>query len=198
MKKCYGVSMIELLVTLAVISIGLGAAVSFQDVVIRNSLVSQSNDLLSSLQLARSEAFKRMLPIALCASSDGATCVANSVPGALGNRIWETGWIACGDANDNGVCDPGEAIVKSNGALSAKYSLRSNANIGGSLTYLLNGRSKSGGGLFVLCKNANSTDLTQSKAIYVANSGRIALGQDSNGNGVPEDEAGVDITTCKP
>ena len=55
-----GFTLIELLVTVAVIAIVLTIGVpSFQQVIMTNRMATQANDLLGSMNLARSEAVKR-------------------------------------------------------------------------------------------------------------------------------------------
>lgn len=74
------------MVTLLVLAILLGIAVpSFRDAALSSRLTGYANDLVASVQVARSEAIKRNLTVTLCASEDGSTC-ADDVG-------WEVGWI---------------------------------------------------------------------------------------------------------
>jgi type IV fimbrial biogenesis protein FimT len=91
-----GFSIIELLVTIAVMAVLLGVGVpSFRSMIEGNRLSSASNDLLSGLQFARSEAIKRGIPVVLCSSSDQSSCAATPV--------WTGGWVA---RNQAVVTDP--------------------------------------------------------------------------------------------
>lgn len=64
--------MIELMVTLAVAAILLGIAVpSFRDMLERNRVAAQSNDLLGGLQAARSEAIRRNATHRFCTAATG-------------------------------------------------------------------------------------------------------------------------------
>lgn len=82
-----GFSLVELMVTIAVAAILLAiAAPSFTQVIADNRAASAANDLLASLQFARSEAVKRARPVSLCPSNDGQTCVS-------GGTSWQEGWI---------------------------------------------------------------------------------------------------------
>lgn len=81
-----GFTLIELMLTIAILAIILGTSVpSFQSMIKNNRIAAVSNDLVIGLQLARSEAIKRGIPVALCASSDQASCTTTSV--------WSNGWV---------------------------------------------------------------------------------------------------------
>jgi type IV fimbrial biogenesis protein FimT len=82
-KAQHGFTLIELMVTIAVMAILLAIAVpSFTDVTLGSKLSSYANNLAASAYLARGEAIKRNAAVTLCA---GTSC-----PGAGG---WEQGWI---------------------------------------------------------------------------------------------------------
>lgn len=81
-----GFTLIELMVTIAVMAVLLGIAIpSFTDVTLGSKLRSQANDLVAGATLARSEAIKRNQTVTFCASANGATCVASGG--------WQQGWI---------------------------------------------------------------------------------------------------------
>ena len=70
--KSSGFTLIELMVTIAVLAIVLTIAVpSFQGVIRSNQLTTEANTLASALQLARSEAVKRGVDVSL--SANGST-----------------------------------------------------------------------------------------------------------------------------
>ncbi|RJG14298.1 prepilin-type N-terminal cleavage/methylation domain-containing protein [Pseudomonas cavernicola] len=79
-----GFTLIELMVTIAVMAVLLGIAIpSFTDVTLGSKLRSQANDLVAGATLARSEAIKRNQAVTLCASSNGTSCTGG----------WAAGWI---------------------------------------------------------------------------------------------------------
>lgn len=81
-----GFTLIELMVAIVVLAVLLGIGVpSFRDAAVGSRVSSYANDLVASVQLARSEAIKRNAPVTLCASSDGATCEDEGG--------WEVGWV---------------------------------------------------------------------------------------------------------
>lgn len=71
----YGFTMVELLITMAVLAVVLALAVpSFQGIMNRNRLTASANELVSALQTARMEAVRRNKRVALCPSTDGGSC----------------------------------------------------------------------------------------------------------------------------
>lgn len=98
------------MVTLAVVAIALGLAVPvFTTVTANNRMSTATNDLVSSLHAARSEALKRRARVVVCATpSDAGRCVAG---GSFGH-----GWMTFVDANADGQLDAGEAVLHRHGA----------------------------------------------------------------------------------
>jgi type IV fimbrial biogenesis protein FimT len=83
-----GFTMMELLIAIAILAIVTTAALpSFTQVIQNNRLSSQTNELVTAMQYARSEALKRSLGVTVCSSSDGAECGGD----------WNEGWIVIAD-----------------------------------------------------------------------------------------------------
>lgn len=88
-----GFTLIEMMVALTIVALLFAIGVPmFRNASLGARLSAGANNLLASVQLARSEAIKRNVPVRLCASSDGATCA------AAGG--WEQGWIVIDAANE--------------------------------------------------------------------------------------------------
>jgi type IV fimbrial biogenesis protein FimT len=122
MERKNGFTLIEMLITIVVVTILLAIGVpSFQEFIKNNRISGQSNNLVISIQLARNEAIKRGTGAVVCASTDQATC--------SGNDDWSTGWIVYSDvgqdgnlnldANGDGVedCLKDDCIVRTSNAL---------------------------------------------------------------------------------
>lgn len=85
-----GVSLIELLVTVAIVAILLAVAFpSFDGSMRRNRLATTTNELLGSVALARSEAIRNTRGAGICASADGLTCGSD----------WNQGWLVWVDGD---------------------------------------------------------------------------------------------------
>ncbi|TFW09375.1 prepilin-type N-terminal cleavage/methylation domain-containing protein [Oxalobacteraceae bacterium OM1] len=81
----HGFTLVELVVTMAIMAILLAVAVpSFKDATLSTSLGGYANSLVASSFLARSEAIKRNATVKMCVSTDGQQCATGG---------WEQGWI---------------------------------------------------------------------------------------------------------
>lgn len=90
-----GFTLVELMVTIAVLAILLMIGVpNFSAVIASNRLSTGANELVASLQLARMESMRRNTRVIVCRSADQATCSTGTT--------W-TGWITFVDVDRNGV-----------------------------------------------------------------------------------------------
>ena len=96
-----GVTVIELLATTAISAVILGvAAPNFVESVRVNRARSAAQHLTGLLNEARTEAIKRNVPVLVCPSSDGTSCLS-----AVTAASWAGLTIACYDVNGDGACD---------------------------------------------------------------------------------------------
>lgn len=83
-RRSHGFTMIELMVTVAVLGILLAVGVpSFNSFMVNSRTSALANDITSAVNLARSEAVKRATPVTVCPSSNGTTCAG----------AWADGWM---------------------------------------------------------------------------------------------------------
>ena len=95
--KQRGVTMVEMTMGLAVAGVLTSAAVpSFDNMLRSRHLVPTTHELVTTLNLARSEALARGARVAVA---------------ARGGR-WAEGWQVFADTNDNGLLDPGEQVIR--------------------------------------------------------------------------------------
>jgi type IV fimbrial biogenesis protein FimT len=105
MKHGRGFTLLELMMTITVLGILLGLAVpTFREFTRNNNVTTAQNDLVTALNVARSEALRRNRPVSVCASVDGATC------GDATN--WNDGWIAFTDRGTPGTVDADDTTLQ--------------------------------------------------------------------------------------
>ncbi|RKZ99293.1 MAG: hypothetical protein DRQ43_00005 [Gammaproteobacteria bacterium] len=131
MKELNGFTLIELIITIALIAILFGIAVpSFVGMIQLNRDVAQVNSLQGNLRWARTEAIKQHVSVSTCASSDKLTC--------SGSTDWAAGWIIFTDQNNNGVvndngdlnlCEDGEDCILKVGSAAYNAAIVSTATI---------------------------------------------------------------------
>ena len=99
-----GFTLMELMVTLVIATLLATVAIpSFNGLIKKNRISTYTNNLVTSLALARSEAVKRGTQISLCASSNGTNCT---------NTSFQQGWIVFTDQNTAGTVDGTDTILR--------------------------------------------------------------------------------------
>jgi len=89
-----GFTLVELMVTIAIVAILSAIALPSFSTAIRSSrLASATNEFIAAVNLARSEAAKSNRAARICASSNGTSC----------STDWSQGWIVWADANGDGA-----------------------------------------------------------------------------------------------
>ncbi len=171
-----GFTLIELLVSLSVLAILLGVAVpSFQGSVASNQLSSRTNDVVSALNLARSEAIRRGSRITLCKSANGTSCASS------GN--WEQGWVVFVDTTRSGTTpsiDSGETVLQVQAALSGSTTVKGDTNLGSYVSFGPDGRPRTLTGSFTsgklrACNSSTAlTNGSRSREIDLSSVGRLS------------------------
>ncbi len=154
-----GFTLIELLYALVVASLVLAiGAPTFTNAIKNRTMNGAVNEMVASLQLARSEAIKRRLPVSVCKSTDPAA----ERPGCSTGGGWESGWLVFVDDDGNGARAGTEDILRQQRAAggSVVISTPSDQPMQDFLTYLPSGFPNMGSldaaGVLLFCDDRES------------------------------------------
>lgn len=108
-REAQGFTLVELVVAITVAAILTAVAIpSYNKFVLDAQRTAVVNDLLTSFQVARSEAVRRGREIGMCASADGTSCSSDN--------DWARGWMVFVNLNPASPCSPsveaGEEVVR--------------------------------------------------------------------------------------
>jgi type IV fimbrial biogenesis protein FimT len=111
-----GFTMFELVMVMTIVAIIAAIGLpSFRYVTASNRISSEINGLLADMRFARSEAIKEGLPVTMCASSNGTSCI-----GSTNGGSWTSGWIIFSDPSSNQTV-PAGGPLRVQPALSVSY-----------------------------------------------------------------------------
>jgi len=184
MKKYSGFTLIELMITLFIVGVLLAVGVpSLKTFMQGNQLIASTNELLSALHVARSEAIKLNSRVTICESSNGTSC---STTGS-----WKDGWIVFVDANGDlagtgAVCAATgtDCLLRVHDGFDDNQltvsGLDNNAAVVSSFTFSSRGLPKaiSGAaqsGVFSLCSLDSGGSTINSRAVVLSLSGRVRV-----------------------
>ena len=160
-----GITLIELMVTLAIAGIVLSMAVpTMRDLVLGNRMTARINTLVTHLSIGRSEAVVRNRQVVICKSPDGRHCTTAGT--------WGDGWILFVDKDRDEHRGGGEPVLRVHGELSGGGSLRYAAFPSSRyLTFEPTGITNANG-TFVFC---DSRGAAAAKAVIVSKTGRARI-----------------------
>ena len=167
----HGFTLLEILVTLAIVAIVAALAVpSMSGVLGKSELSATSNRLVYSLQSARSEAIKRVTPVSLCPSAD--PDAADPVCGGT----YTQGWIVFVDVNGNGARNgAADEIILRNEPLSPAFSVVPDALVSGGVLFNISGVSTNVAGVPISggLRVSHAAD-DEERRVRIAASGRVS------------------------
>jgi len=135
MKKMNtGFTLIELIVAVAVAGIVMGIAIpSFQSSIKNNRITSETNRLVSDIQLSRSEAMKRNARVILCRSAAPTA----STPTCSGTaNTWTTGWLVFVSGDTNSTYQPAtDTLLKIAQPVAGSITIKTNSTSNNNLEF---------------------------------------------------------------
>lgn len=177
-NRVRGVTLVELMVVLVVLAVLMAmAAPSFE--MVRNSsrLSAQVNELVTAVQLARSEAVSRRQWVTVCRSDDGATC-------STATTSW-AGWMVFADTNRDGARQNTEDRLRIGEVRAPLSVLASNSLTNNLVTFRPDGFARNGNALLnatisVCIPTTKPAD--NRRQLTIASGSRVAV-EATNGNG---------------
>lgn len=178
LKHDQGFTLVELMMTVAVLAIMLSVGVPAMGEFVKNSrLVTQTNDFIASFHLARTEAIKRGARVTLCKSLAGATCDATA------DGRWGIGWITFVDSAIGGTVgsvDVGEDLIDTRAATPLNVAIAPQAgdvSVQNYVSYTAQGivRDAAGAaqnGTFRICDDRG---LSKGRGVVLSPTGRVQL-----------------------
>ena len=179
-KGTRGFSLIELMATLIVMSLLLGAGVpAYESLVEDNRMVTNINELSAAIQFARSEAIKRGAPVRLCISANASL----NNGGCSGGSDWSAGW---------NVRVVGGAVLRRRAPLDGPETLDEIGNPANDGRFTFDRLGFTADTKTVLSCNVDD-EATKARGVVVNAVGQVRTAGDSDGNGVVEDAAGANV-----
>ncbi len=188
MKRIRGFTFVELVLTLAIAAIMVSIAVpAFANFIKNSQRTVQTNELIGTFYLARTEAIKRKRRVTVCKTNSGTSCD--------NAAAWTDGWIVFVDDDADGVWDfadanadgvwqsgEGEEPLRINEAAGGALTVTTgDASIQNYVSYTGNGRVRmvSGTSQFGVLRICDDRGLTHARGIVISPTGRVTSTADS-------------------
>lgn len=164
-----GLTLVEMMTVMAVMAILLAIGVpSYKYVTSSNRMYNEVGELLGDLQFARAEATREGLPVTVCISSDGASCLS-------GATSWSNGWIVFVDHNGDQTVDSGDAVLRVQTSFSSSDTFTDSAALA-AVTFNREGFASNLGGTSALFTLHDSTsNKAWTRCLYLAVQGNMGV-----------------------
>lgn len=179
MKYPLGFSLLELLMTVSILSIGLTiAAPSLENLLIKTKITTELNRLSKAIKLARISAITMHTNVTLCPSADQVSC----------SGQWNQGMLVFIDDNSNRIVDGDDSIIQKFERFPKNDQVSWKA-FGNRQFLQMNpsGYTRFQNGTFKYCPEEG---VQYARAIILNASGRVRFSTDTNGDGINEDAKG--------
>jgi type IV fimbrial biogenesis protein FimT len=180
-----GFSLAEILVTLSIATVLASITIpGFNSVLMNNRATALSNNLVTAMHVARSEAVKRNTDVTFCKSNDSSSC----------SGSWSDGWILFSDHDGDRIRDAGDGdeIITVYPPVDVDFGISWNGfRSNNFLRFSPQGFIYSNNGTFILCPPDD--DNHHARAVIVNRLGRARISKDNDRDGIHEDAYGRPI-----
>jgi type IV fimbrial biogenesis protein FimT len=164
LSRSHGFSLLEISITLIIVAIVASFSASFAALIARQEISTQTNEVVTSLKLARTVAIVRQTRVTLCQSTSGSKCERGF--------DWGKGWILFTDNDNNRVIDPDDEVIQFHPGLNDRTSLHWRGSLGTNyyLSFLDTGFSNKAGSFWV-CNDGRV--IKEARRVVLARTGRV-------------------------
>jgi type IV fimbrial biogenesis protein FimT len=175
-KSQTGLTLVELMITLGIVAIlTLAVGPSVQNILTQNRIVAEINELSGLVQFARNNAIDEQVDTIVCPSDDFVTCSAN----------WNAPKIVFSDIDGDGARGAGEELLVGSSGISANNLLSGPV---AAIRFQASG-AVSAPATLLLCHK--DKDDEYARLLTVSLQGRVKMSQDTDNDGIHEDQDGV-------
>ncbi|MCF6236723.1 MAG: GspH/FimT family pseudopilin [Gammaproteobacteria bacterium] len=173
-----GFTLIEMMITLSIAAILLTVAVpSFQTTIANNRLATQTNNLVTDINIARSEAVKRGTNVVLCTSASPSA----TTPICTGSgNTWTSGWIifvnGISDTDATQFAATTDTLIKVGNSVNGDTTILTGATLN-AFIYSADGNNAGAVANFAIC---DSRGVNYGRQIRISATGRPRLISGSN------------------
>lgn len=152
-----GFTLLELVITVAIIAIltGIGTP-SFRNIILNSRATAAADGLVSAIQLSRSESAKRLADVKICRADSSAT-------GCADDTNWSNGWLVCASP-----CNNAALVIRAWGSPASVTTLTSTSASG--ITFHGNGLGSTSANFYIAFGGTQ-----EQRCVSVTQSGRIVV-----------------------
>ncbi len=182
-RHMLGVTLIELMVTVAILAIILAIGVpNLREMQVRSQVGSITSDFANDISRARTEAITRNSCVTICTSINTANALTGGTPtcAAAGNRNWQNGWIVFANPTcSTTLNDPtasGSTLISVRQTGDSEFTLEASNSLR-RFTFESRGLTNSGQSNFTLAFTPENVSSPHYRSICISSSGRVTTKQ---------------------